>query len=122
MISPRIEPLLATTKVARADCEGRNRGRCVNYFTRRIILILMETIKELYIRAPTPTAIRCGTYSRFHQQRKQQHSDDERVIERSASSEAPELATGLVAADCLSAALRSRYRRAERKHTRVRGF
>src|SRR5262245_10361574 len=30
---------------------GANRERCVNYFTLRIIVILMETIKDLYISA-----------------------------------------------------------------------
>jgi len=34
---------------------GANRERCVSYFTFRIIIILMETIKHLY---QTPTAIR----------------------------------------------------------------
>ena len=29
------------------DLEGANRERCVSYFTLRIIVILMETIKDL---------------------------------------------------------------------------
>ena len=43
---------------------GRNRRRCVNCFTSRIIVILMETIKDLYYPCvQTTTAIRCGTFS-----------------------------------------------------------
>ena len=28
--------------------KGQNRERCVNYFTLRIIIVFMETIKDLY--------------------------------------------------------------------------
>src|SRR5262245_63013914 len=40
-------------KVARADCGGPNREKCVSYFTLRIIVILMETIKQLYKESRT---------------------------------------------------------------------
>ena len=50
MISPRIDPSCQQTKLASADCQGRIGGRGVNCFTLRIIVILMETIKDLYIR------------------------------------------------------------------------
>jgi Polysaccharide deacetylase len=36
------------------DARGRNRERCVNCFTLGIIIILMETINDTYIGAPTP--------------------------------------------------------------------
>ena len=55
-------PLLATLLVpvpvlvpVGRSYRGPNRERCVNYFTLGISNILMETIKELYIRAQTPT-------------------------------------------------------------------
>src|SRR6266511_3954426 len=43
-------PSWQQTKVARADCEDRIGGRNVSYFTLRISIILMETIKDLYKR------------------------------------------------------------------------
>ena len=59
MISPRIDSSCQQTTPLGRDCEGRNRRRCVNCFTLGMIVILMETIKDLYIRcAQTPTAIR----------------------------------------------------------------
>jgi hypothetical protein len=36
--------------VAMPDVRGANWKRCVSYFTLRIIIILMETIKDLYKR------------------------------------------------------------------------
>jgi|SRR6516162_699036 len=35
-------------KIGVANFKAGNRGRCVSYFTLRIIVILMETIKDLY--------------------------------------------------------------------------
>src|SRR5262245_29819082 len=40
-------------KVVRADCGGPNGAKCVSYFTLRIIVILMETIKQLYKESRT---------------------------------------------------------------------
>ena len=40
------------SKVAMVDFRGPNRERCVNYFTLRTSIILMETIKDLYKRLP----------------------------------------------------------------------
>jgi|SRR6516165_2689641 hypothetical protein len=51
-------PLLPTSQTRLADCQGRNRGSCVNCFTLRVIIVLMETIKDLYFQARTSTAIR----------------------------------------------------------------
>src|SRR6516165_12757849 len=42
-------PLLPTNQTRWGALSGPNRGRCVNCFTFRIIIVLMETIKDLYI-------------------------------------------------------------------------
>src|SRR6516165_10953579 len=45
MISPRIDPSCQRW----SGLSGPNRERCVNCFTLRIIIVLMETIKDLDI-------------------------------------------------------------------------
>jgi hypothetical protein len=43
--------LVQNQKLRMGGLWGPNRGRCVNYFTLRTIIILMETIEALYKRS-----------------------------------------------------------------------
>src|SRR6516164_5420466 len=55
-------PLLAPEDVVTPNFRGANRERCVSYCTLRIIIILMEAIKDLY---QTPTAIHPSLFRGF---------------------------------------------------------
>src|SRR5262245_59351250 len=47
--SPAVTHMTACPcEIGVANFKAGNRGRCVSYFTLRIIVILMETIKDLY--------------------------------------------------------------------------